>query len=238
MEKIETATSEPQVKVVLPATPADDDSAMRKRILTIPNVICFGRLIGALSLIYFAIAEQTIVFTVVFVILSLSDWVDGRLARWLNQRSDFGARLDSFADSVLYCSLLFGMIWLRWDVLRLEAGWWVAGLGSYVLTTSAGLWKYRRIPSYHTRAAKITQWLILLGAVSLLMDFSIWPFRLAMLAGTLTNFEATVITWILAEWHADVLTLDHARKIARGGEEDADEDDGEDEVLAETLRRE
>jgi len=195
-----------------------DDNPMRDRILTIPNVICFIRLIGALSLIYFAIANKTLIFTVVFVLLSLSDWIDGRLARWLNQRSDFGARLDSFADSVLYGSLLFGMIWLRWDVLQHEAFWWIMGLCSYALTTGAGLWKYGRIPSYHTRGAKITQWLILLGAVSLLLDFSTWPFRIAILAGTLTNLEATAITWILPEWRADILSVFHARVIGSGGD--------------------
>jgi len=195
-----------------------EDNPMRHRILTIPNVICFIRLLGALSLIYFAIANKTLIFTVIFVCLSLSDWIDGRLARWLNQRSEFGARLDSFADSVLYGSLLFGMIWLRWDVLQHEAVWWIMGLCSYALTTGAGLWKYGRIPSYHTRGAKITQWLILFGAVSLLLDFSTWPFRIAMLAGIITNLEATAITWILSKWRADVLSVSHARVIESGGD--------------------
>ena len=193
-----------------------DDNPMRHRILTIPNVICFVRLIGALSLIYFAIANERLIFTVIFVCLSLSDWIDGRLARWLNQRSEFGARLDSFADSVLYGSLLFGMIYMRWDVLQHEAFWLIMGLCSYALTTGVGLWKYGRIPSYHTYGAKITQWLILLGAVSLLLDFSTWPLRIAILAGTLTNLEATAITWILPEWHADILSVSHARAIESG----------------------
>ena len=197
-------------------TKADkDDNPMRDRILTIPNVICFARLIGALSLIYFAIANKTLIFTVVFVSLSLSDWIDGRLARWLHQRSEFGARLDSFADSVLYGSLLFGMIWLRWEVLQHETLWWIMGLCSYALTTGAGLWKYGRIPSYHTYGAKITQWLVLFGAVCLLLDFSTWPFRIAMLAGTLTNLEAAAITRILPEWRADVLSVAHARVIGK-----------------------
>ena len=196
-----------------------EENPMRHRILTIPNVICFVRLLGALTLIYFAVANKTLIFVVVFVCLSLSDWIDGRLARWLNQRSDFGARLDSFADSVLYGTLLFGLIWMRWEVLQHEAIWWISGLSSYALTTGAGLWKYGRIPSYHTRAAKITQWLILFGAVSLLLDYSTWPFRIAILAGSLTNLEATVITWILPQWHADVLSVSQAASIARGGEQ-------------------
>lgn len=194
--------------------PSDDvDPAFRDRIVTIPNIICGLRLVGAFFLIGIALAGNTNLFTGLFVVLSLSDWIDGRLARWLKQRSDFGARLDSFADSILYGALLFGMLWMRWDVLGPEAPWWIVGILSYALTTGAGLWKYGRVPSYHTYGAKISQWLVLVGAICILLDYSVWPFRLAMLAGIVTNLEALAITWVLPEWHADVLSLFHARAI-------------------------
>jgi CDP-diacylglycerol--glycerol-3-phosphate 3-phosphatidyltransferase len=106
--------------------------------------------------------------------------------------------------------MFFGLVWLKWDVLRLESVWWLAAFLSYTLTTSAGLWKYGKIPSYHTYGAKSSQWLMLAGAICLLLDYSVWPFRVAMLATTLTNIEATAITWHLKEWRADVLSLRHA----------------------------
>ncbi len=188
---------------------SDDAGAYRDKYVTVPNVICVIRLAGAIWLFWLAIQNQLHLFTGVFVALSLSDWIDGRLARWLKQRSDFGARLDSFADSVLYGALLFGLLWLRWDVLRHELVWLVVGVLSYFLTTLAGLWKYGRIPSYHTYGAKISQWIVLVAAICILLDYSVWPFRFAMLGGTLTNLEATAITWYLPEWRADVLTLLH-----------------------------
>lgn len=52
-------------------------------------------------LFWLASHSSLYLFTAVFVVLNLSDWIDGRLTRWLKQRSDFGARLDRFADSVL-----------------------------------------------------------------------------------------------------------------------------------------
>jgi CDP-diacylglycerol--glycerol-3-phosphate 3-phosphatidyltransferase len=183
------------------------DSDYRDRVITVPNIICALRLAGALSLFWIASMDNPRLFAGVFTILSLSDWIDGKLARWLHQRSDFGARLDSFADSVLYGALFFGMIRLQSEVLRSEAVWWVAAFLSYLLTTSAGLWKYGKVPSYHTYGAKISQWLILVGAVCLLLDYSVWPFRVAMVGVTLTNLEATAITWYLKEWRADVLTI-------------------------------
>ena len=192
-----------------PGPSIDAEGAYRDKFVTIPNIICAIRLVGAVWLFWLALQDKLHLFTGVFIALSLSDWIDGRLARWLKQRSDFGARLDSFADSVLYGALLFGMLLLRWDVLMQEMFWWVVGVLSYVLTTAAGLLKYGRVPSYHTYGAKISNWLVLIGAVCLLLDYSVWPFRLAMIGGTLTNLEATAITWYLPEWRADVLTLVH-----------------------------
>ncbi len=201
----------------------ESDEAYRSRLVTIPNIICIVRLAGALSLVYFASNHQINYFIAIFTILSLSDWVDGRIARWLKQRSDFGARLDSFADSVLYGMLFIGMLFLKGDILRREAGWWIIAMLSYGLTTGAGLWKYGRVPSYHTYGAKVSQWLVLIGALCLLFDYSVWPFRIAMLVGTLTNLEATAITWYLPTWHADVLSFIHALKISKTTRPNEDE---------------
>lgn len=198
-------------KKVAPEATSESDcnEPFRHRIVTVPNIICLIRFFGAIGMLGLAYLNDARSFTIVFTLMSLSDWIDGRLARWLNQRSDFGARLDSFVDSVLYLCLFVGMFWLRWDILKSEAVWWVLAWLSYVLTTGAGLWKYGRIPSYHTYGAKTTQWLVLAGALCLLLDVSVWPFRVAMLGVILTNLEATVITCCLKEWRADVLTLWH-----------------------------
>ena len=177
--------------------------------VTVPNVICTIRLIGSIWLFALALLNGLVLFTGVFVALNLTDWIDGRIARWLKQRSDFGARLDSFADSVLYGAMFFGLFWFRGEVLIQESGWWIVGLLSYLVTTVTGLWKYGRVPSYHTYGAKISQWFVLVGAVCLLLDFATWPFRVAMLLVTLTNLEATAITWIQPKWQADVLTILH-----------------------------
>jgi len=197
----------------LDAEPREDlsetDVEYRHKYMTIPNVICFIRLFGSLWLYVLATQNRLVLFTSIFIALNLSDWIDGRLARWLHQRSDFGARLDSFADAVLYGGLFFGLFWFRGEVLYREAVWWIVGLLSYLLTTGAGLWKYGRVPSYHTYGAKTSQWFVLTGAICLLLDYSIWPFRVAMVLVTLTNLEATAITWILPKWRADVLTILH-----------------------------
>ena len=190
-------------------TPEPRDERYKDSIVTVPNVICFIRLVGSFVLLGFAFAGWRYGFVGLFLALSLSDWIDGKLARWLHQRSEFGARLDSAADAALYVGLLGGMVVLCWDRLQPEIPWLAMGLGSYAMTTGAGLLKYGRVPSYHTYGAKFTQWLALIAGLCFILDWAVWPLRLAMISVTLTNIEATLITCVLKEWQADVLTLFH-----------------------------
>ena len=46
----------------------------------------------------------------------------------------------------------------------------------------AASWKYRRWPSYHTRAAKTCWFLIAVAAVCLFAGWAVWPLRVAAIA--------------------------------------------------------
>lgn len=190
-------------------SPEPRDERYKDSTFTIPNLICMGRMAGSLVLFGFALAGWRYWFVGLFLALSLSDWIDGKLARWLHQRSDLGARLDSAADAILYAALIGGALILSWDQLQHELIWLAVGIGSYLLTSGAGLWKYGRVPAYHTYGAKMTQWVALVAGICLVLNWSVWPFRFAVIAVTLTNLEATTITCVLKEWRADVLTLFH-----------------------------
>ncbi len=159
------------------------DEAYRHWIFTLPNVICMLRIAGSLLMLGVAIGGYRTAFLSLFVVLTLSDWIDGWLARWLHQRSDFGARLDSFADAALYSSLILGVTILCREELQRESLWVVVALASYALTTAAGLIKYGKVPSYHTTAAKKTQGIVLLAAILLLLQWASWPIRIAASGG-------------------------------------------------------
>jgi CDP-diacylglycerol--glycerol-3-phosphate 3-phosphatidyltransferase len=53
------------------------------------------------------------VATVLFVIFAATDWLDGFLARKLNQTSAFGAFLDPVADKFLVCASLLMLVSLH-----------------------------------------------------------------------------------------------------------------------------
>jgi cardiolipin synthase (CMP-forming) len=187
--------------------PEARDEAYRRWIFTIPNIICMARMAGSVVMLAVAIAGYRYWFVGIFVGLTVSDWIDGYLARRLRQRSDLGARIDSFADFLLYGSLLFGSIALCYDELKNEWIWILMAVGSYAVTSLAGLIKFGKIPSYHTLAAKRSQIVVLIGGILLVLEIAVWPTRIAALAVFITNVEATLITWYSSKWLADVPSL-------------------------------
>ena len=189
---------------------ASGDIEISDRLLTIPNLLCLVRLLGSIVLIPIALQDHNEIFLWVFLFLAATDWLDGKLAILLNQRSVFGARLDSWADAALYATLIFGIVVIYNDILREESTWVLLALGSYLASTLAGFWKYQRWPSYHTRAAKTSWLLTAVAVIALFSEWSIWPLRIAALAVTLTNLEALTITAISPQWRADVTSIYHA----------------------------
>lgn len=80
------------------------------RIVAIPLII---------GVFYLPISEpnRNLVATVMFVVFAATDWLDGFLARKLNQTSSFGAFLDPVADKFLVCACVLVLVHLgRADV--------------------------------------------------------------------------------------------------------------------------
>jgi len=59
------------------------------------------------------LANKNLVATVMFVLFAATDWLDGYLARKLNQTSSFGAFLDPVADKFLVCASLLVLVHLN-----------------------------------------------------------------------------------------------------------------------------
>ena len=57
-----------------------------------------------------ATENKNLFATVLFVVVALTDWLDGYLARKLNQTSSFGAFLDPVADKFLVCAALLVLL--------------------------------------------------------------------------------------------------------------------------------
>ena len=85
---------------------------------TIPTILTWTRIV-AIPLIVGVFylgwnpALQNLIATVMFVTFALTDWLDGYLARKLNQTSSFGAFLDPVADKFLVCASLLVLVHLQ-----------------------------------------------------------------------------------------------------------------------------
>ena len=180
------------------------NSSNSPSLLNVPNTLSGIRLIGAGVLVLLALYGDPFVFGVVFAVLVVTDWFDGKLAIMLDQRTDFGARLDSIADSSLYTALLFGFCWLKWDVIADCWPWIVVGAASYAVSVAFSYLKFGQLPSYHTYAAKGTWHLLNFAVLFVFLGWSSWPLQLTAAAVTLVNLEAMAITWRLKQCRVDV----------------------------------
>jgi cardiolipin synthase (CMP-forming) len=94
--------------------------------LNIPNLVTLSRiiLIPLLIGIYYLPDDwlswegKNITATTVFILAGITDWLDGYLARRLNQMSAFGAFLDPVADKLIVVAALLVLLYLgRVDML-------------------------------------------------------------------------------------------------------------------------
>lgn len=93
--------------------------------MTLPNILTFARIGLTPVLIAFLFLDSGTLrwWTFgLFVVIACTDYLDGYLARKLDQKSDLGALLDPIADKVLVAALIVGLVGSG-DI----AGWDIAG---------------------------------------------------------------------------------------------------------------
>jgi cardiolipin synthase (CMP-forming) len=86
--------------------------------LNIPNLLTWGRILLIplfVGIFYFekswvSTPNQNLVATIIFTAAAITDWLDGWLARKLNQTSAFGAFLDPVADKLMVAAALIVLV--------------------------------------------------------------------------------------------------------------------------------
>jgi CDP-diacylglycerol--glycerol-3-phosphate 3-phosphatidyltransferase len=186
---------------------------------SLPNLLSFLRMALAPVLLVLAWTGQSDLFIAVFVCSLLSDVADGYLARRLNQVSDLGAKLDSWADLATWVSAGVCIWWLWPDLVRQEAPFVIAMLAGYAAPILLGFLKFGRLTSYHTWGAKLSAVLVGVSAVFLLLGGAAWPYQVSTVVLVVAGLEEIAITAILAAPRRDVPSLWHA--VRAGGESHA-----------------
>ena len=84
----------------------------------LPTLLTWARIVSiplVVGVFYLNISPgmQNLLATVLFIVVALTDWADGYLARRLNQTSAFGAFLDPVADKFLVVAALLVLVHLN-----------------------------------------------------------------------------------------------------------------------------
>ena len=85
---------------------------------TIPTLMTWTRIVAIpliVGVFYAPLDEPTrnLIAALMFMVFAATDWLDGFLARKLNQTSSFGAFLDPVADKFLVCASLLVLVHLQ-----------------------------------------------------------------------------------------------------------------------------
>ena len=159
------------------------------RILTIPNALSFVRLLLVPLFLWLVLGPEADEWALVVLMVSgITDYLDGKLARRLDQASKIGAILDPVADRLYILAVVIGL------GLRDIIPWWLA-----VLLPLRDVFLFGLIPFLRTRgySSLPVHFLGKAATASLLYAFPL--LLLGDAEGTIADL-ANVFGWALTIW--------------------------------------
>jgi cardiolipin synthase len=97
-----------------------EESSLPRQALNVPNIVSILRLAGVPVFLWLLLGPKEDGWALAILIFSaFTDWLDGKLARWLNQMSRLGQLLDPAADRLYILATLIAFL------LRDIVPWWV-----------------------------------------------------------------------------------------------------------------
>ncbi len=88
-------------------------------LLNIANLITILRVVLVPVIVWALMSEQMMLAFLVFVIAGISDAIDGAIARYLDQQTEFGTILDPIADKIMLVSVFILLSYLEYIPLWL-----------------------------------------------------------------------------------------------------------------------
>jgi len=174
-------------------------------ILTIPNLFTFARLLCVPVFLWLVhSAEQRYAAAVLLGVLGATDWVDGYLARLLNQQSKFGRVFDPTVDRLLFLIALVSML-----IIDAAPAWFlIAVFAREALVALAALYLGAR----GVRTIKVSWWgktatFGLLFALPLLLAASAEPSgaQIYRALGWIMGVPALALSWFSAIGYVPLL---------------------------------
>lgn len=169
---------------------AETTNQVSSRILTVPNILSFVRLALVPVFLVLVIEGEDVLALIVLVVSSVTDFLDGLLARRLNQVSRLGQLLDPAADRLFIFATLIGL------AVRGIVPWWLVTIivGRDVLLLVLGIvlanFGYGPLPVHH------------LGKIATFCLFYALPILMIGQAFPAAAFVSAPVGWAFALWGA------------------------------------
>ena len=127
-----------------------------QQLFSAPNLFTLLRLLLLPALVFCVWGKFQSLFLQLLAGSLVSDLIDGYLARRLNQSSELGARLDSWADTLTYCVMIYALCVFKPEVFWRLTDFIVMASIVFALSTALLWMKFGCYPSYRTFLAKMT----------------------------------------------------------------------------------
>ena len=183
--------------------------------MNLPNTISIARFLTMPILLLLAWYGYRWLFLVILVLCFFSDVLDGYIARRYNLQTEFGAKLDSWSDFVLYSTMVAGGVLLWPEIMDRERLYIIAIIVSFVLPSAIGFLKFGKLPSYHTWSVKLASLAVGGSGILLFAGGPAWLFHAAWPISIVAAIEQTLITFLLNEPRTNIATFWHARRYLR-----------------------
>lgn len=92
---------------------------MKNKFWNIPNILSFMRIICVPILVIAVILNLKYWIILLILIIGLTDFFDGLLARKFKISSEFGSKMDGIADMLFYYTVLALILIFRWNIVKL-----------------------------------------------------------------------------------------------------------------------
>ena len=181
---------------------------MKERIITVPNLLSFYRILVFPVIFWFITKGMDHLFAVFLCINLITDFLDGKIARRFNQVTSFGARLDSLADYGTLFLALYGIVKFKADDLAVH-GWLLYLFFSLIFIFQViSFIRFGSFTSFHLYSFKMAGYF--LGALFFswfFLSFYTWLYYLAIGWGILAEIETFLVIMKLKERKSDVKGL-------------------------------
>ncbi len=188
---------------------------------TIPDWFSFYRLVAAPLLIVLLILQERELFSWFLFISYATDFIDGKLARWLKVVKPEGSQIDSLGDQITFLLGVAGVMVFEWAFIREHYWVIIIAFSPYVLQMILAWLKYGMLTAFHTYLAKfsaLVQAFFILW--TLFFQPNLWLFYSMILIGVLETLEEIVLIFMYKHWTSDVKGIYWAvRDGRRGGHE-------------------